>query len=160
MKWNFLYIKNILLSWILTCVKHTSKNPALTIPNWILRTLIFQQNVNASSPGWWGYAIGIDIVPGSNQYTFIIFGINLNETTGGKKKDHLEKFSPDSDIRQDKSSIVFHISYVIKKKTHKKTVHYCLIHCCFVKESDVMTKCARANQITRLPLKQHIILVR
>lgn len=108
-------LKKMWLNWLLTCVKDTSKNPALTIPDWTLSTLVFQQNVNASSPGWWGNTICIDIVPGSNKDTFIVFGINLNETMSGEKEQRtLRRVHSYFDIKEAKASSAFQMSYMIK----------------------------------------------
>lgn len=86
LRWHFLYIKKKLwFNWILTCIKDTSKNPALAIADWLLRALVFQQDVNTSGPGWWGDTISVGIVPGANDDAFIVLGVDLNETMTGEE---------------------------------------------------------------------------
>lgn len=66
-----------LFSLVPTCVKDTSKDPALAVSHGLLRTVILQENVHASRPGWRCDTVTVCIVPGSSNHTIIIPGVDL-----------------------------------------------------------------------------------
>lgn len=66
-----------LFSLIPTRVEDTSKDPALAISDRLLGTVILQENVHTSCPGWRCNTIIVWIVPGSSNHTILISGVNL-----------------------------------------------------------------------------------
>lgn len=72
----------------------------------------------------------------------------------GRKKDHLQESSPDSNAGQAKGSTTFQVSCTME------TVPLLLNSLYVVKESDAITKCVKETTYLRQPLKQHIIGVR
>lgn len=98
-----------IFSLIPTCVEDTSKDPALAISHGLLRTVILQENVHTSRPGWRCNTVSIRVVPGSSNHTIIILGVDLKtkETSIRDVRDWIIKSSltQQTQIRRERLNI-------------------------------------------------------